>query len=184
MGDDRLARGDWVKAGLKALARDGASALKADRLARELGVSRGSFYWHFADVEAFHRAVLEGWKAVAYEDIVARLAQIEGDRLGALVSGALQSDTKLEKAVRAWAAHDAAARAMVKAVDARRIGYMEQELVALGQTRRTAGARARVIYWTWLGSFLAGEAAPGQALDDVARELLRLAQMDGKEGRR
>ncbi|RTL63482.1 MAG: TetR/AcrR family transcriptional regulator, partial [Hyphomicrobiales bacterium] len=65
MGDDRLARADWVKAGLKALAREGASALKADRLARELGVSRGSFYWHFADVDAFHRAVLEGWKTVA-----------------------------------------------------------------------------------------------------------------------
>lgn len=176
MGDDRLARADWVKAGLKALAREGVSALKADRLARELGVSRGSFYWHFADVDAFHRAVLEGWKAVATEDIVTRLAQIDGDRLGTLVAGALESDTKLEKAVRAWAAHDATARGMVKAVDARRIGYMEEELVALGVSRRAAAARARVIYWTWLGSFLAGETAPQEMLNAVGRELLQLAR--------
>ncbi len=184
MSDDRLTRDDWVKAGLKALAREGASSLKADRLARELGVSRGSFYWHFADVGAFHAAVLEGWKAVAYENIVAGLEHIEGERLATLVAGALKSDTKLEKAVRAWAAHDAAARAMVKAVDTRRIGYMEDELVALGLAKSTAAARARVIYWSWLGSFLEGEPPGKEMLEDVARELLRLAHYDRKTARR
>src|SRR5689334_18004652 len=47
---DRLAAADWVKAGLKALAADGVGALKADLLAKSLGISRGSFYWHFADI--------------------------------------------------------------------------------------------------------------------------------------
>lgn len=180
MGDDRLTREDWVKAGLKALAREGASGLKADRLARELGVSRGSFYWHFADVDAFHAAVLEGWKTVAYENIVAGLKRIDGDRLATLIAGALKSDARLEKAVRAWAAHDATARAMVKAVDARRIGYIEEEIEGLGHKRGTAQARARVIYWSWLGSFLAGEPPSKGLLEDVARELLRLAKAGGK----
>ncbi|CAN0507682.1 unnamed protein product, partial [Phaeothamnion confervicola] len=67
MADDRLTARDWVNAGLKALARSGFTALKADTLSKALGVSRGSFYWHFADVGAFHAAVLQRWREVAYE---------------------------------------------------------------------------------------------------------------------
>ena len=38
-----------------------------------MGVSRGSFYWHFADIGAFHAAILERWREVAAEQIIANL---------------------------------------------------------------------------------------------------------------
>src|SRR5215472_5079767 len=66
----RLTAQDWIDFGLAALARNGADALKADVLARKLKVSRGSFYWHFADLEAFHARVIEQWKKVATEAII------------------------------------------------------------------------------------------------------------------
>ena len=53
---DQLSADDWISQGLKALAKSGFIALKADPLARAMGVSRGSFYWHFADLGAFHAA--------------------------------------------------------------------------------------------------------------------------------
>ena len=50
---DQLSAKDWVDQGLKALASRGFTALKAEPLAKALRVSRGSFYWHFADIAAF-----------------------------------------------------------------------------------------------------------------------------------
>ena len=50
---EQLSAGDWISQGLKALAESGFTALKADPLAKAMGVSRGSFYWHFADLAAF-----------------------------------------------------------------------------------------------------------------------------------
>ena len=56
--DKRLTKMQWLDHGLKTLAHSGASLLKAGTLAKSLGVTRGSFYWHFADVEDFHRQLL------------------------------------------------------------------------------------------------------------------------------
>ena len=55
---DQLSARDWLDQGLKALAARGFTALKAEPLAKAMGVSRGSFYWHLADVDAFHAAIL------------------------------------------------------------------------------------------------------------------------------
>ncbi|MBV9985736.1 helix-turn-helix domain-containing protein, partial [Bradyrhizobium sp.] len=60
----QLSARDWLDLGLKVLARHGFAALKADRLAKTMGVSRGSFYWHFADIAAFHGAILKHWREV------------------------------------------------------------------------------------------------------------------------
>ena len=60
---DQLSARDWLDQGLKALAKSGFTSLKAEPLAKAMGVSRGSFYWHFADIAAFHAAVLRGRSA-------------------------------------------------------------------------------------------------------------------------
>src|ERR1700728_5318779 len=70
---DQLSAKDWLDQGLKALAARGFTALKAEPLAKAMGVSRGSFYWHFADVEAFHAAILKHWREVAAEQVIANL---------------------------------------------------------------------------------------------------------------
>ena len=62
----RLAAQDWIDFALKTLAREGFQALKADVLARKLGVSRGSFYWHFKDLGTFHQCVIDGWKQTGH----------------------------------------------------------------------------------------------------------------------
>jgi len=70
---DQLSAKDWLDQGLKTLARDGFTALKAEPLAKAMGVSRGSFYWHFADIGAFHAAILKQWREVAAEQIIANV---------------------------------------------------------------------------------------------------------------
>ena len=70
---DQLSAKDWLDLGLKVLATQGFTALKAEPLAKAMGVSRGSFYWHFADIGAYHAAILTHWREVAAEQVIAGL---------------------------------------------------------------------------------------------------------------
>jgi AcrR family transcriptional regulator len=117
---DQLSAQDWIDLGLKTLAKSGFTTLKAEPLAKAMGVSRGSFYWHFADIGPFHAAVLERWREVATEQIIAGVeaarARNKGeDPLAVLLRLTFGSKHALEKAVRSWAANDARARAAVPA---------------------------------------------------------------------
>jgi len=76
---DRLSAKDWLDMGLKTLAKSGFTALKAEPLAKAMGVSRGSFYWHFADIDAYHAAILKHWREVAAETIIAYVEAPSGN---------------------------------------------------------------------------------------------------------
>jgi AcrR family transcriptional regulator len=175
MPDDRLRPAEWVNAGLKALAKSGFSALKADTLANRLGISRGSFYWHFADVSAFHAAILRRWREIALENIIDELEGAADGRLEALAYRAFAGDTGIERAVRAWATADARAREAVEAVDAERIRYLRKMLIDAGIPASVAGTRARIINWCYLGFALSSNKLDHDTLKQVVGDLARFA---------
>src|SRR3979490_3174734 len=115
---DQLSAKDWLGQGLKTLASDGFTALKAEPLAKAMGVSRGSFYWHFADVDAFHAAVLKHWHEVAVERIIAGLEALPWGQspIEQLLRRAFSRRPALESAIRSWATLDPVARAVVRGV--------------------------------------------------------------------
>ena len=174
---EQLTADDWIKQGLKALARDGFTALKADPLAKAMGVSRGSFYWHFADVGAFHTAILKHWREVAAEQIIANLeaASDNHDRLPLLLRQAFGGKLALENAVRTWATVDPAARSAVQAIDRRRLGYVESMLRASGLSPGVARARAQIFYWAFVGFARSDKPLPRARRRAVLDELLRMA---------
>src|ERR1700744_3953184 len=121
---EQLSAQDWLHLGLKVLTAQGFTALKAEPLAKAMGVSRGSFYWHFADIAAYHIAILEHWRDVAVERIIADIEALSPDQdaLPALLNRAFGGKPPLlESAMRSWAAQDAPARAVVQAVDRGRL---------------------------------------------------------------
>ena len=176
MIDHRLGPAEWVKAGLKALAKSGFSNLKADTLAHRLGVSRGSFYWHFADVPAFHAALLRRWREIALENIITEVESAPDDRLEALLCRAFAGGSGIERAVRAWATADGRARAAVEAVDAERIGYLRKLLVDGGVPAGVAETRARIMNWTYLGFALSSTKLDHDGLKEVIRDLSQLVR--------
>ena len=112
MGGDEAqparSREDYLETGLELLAVSGPRALTATRVAAELEVTTGSFYWHFKNVAEFHRAVRAYWRQVVVPEVIAeamRQAEDEGskpiDKLGVLVwqSGIYRYDD----AMRSWA---------------------------------------------------------------------------------
>jgi AcrR family transcriptional regulator len=174
---DQLSAKDWLNEGLKALAARGFTALKAEPLAKAMGVSRGSFYWHFADVGAFHAAILAHWREVAAERIIANLeaAPDSENPVTLLLRRAFGSQLALEKAVRTWAAHEPVARNAVQAIDQRRLGYVENLLKASGLAPGIARARAQIIYWAFVGFALSDRPLPRARQAAMLDELLRIA---------
>ena len=59
---------DWIQAGYAILAEEGIKALKIDRLCSRLGVTKGSFYWHFTDIASYRAALVEAWGELRDED--------------------------------------------------------------------------------------------------------------------
>lgn len=164
---------DWIKAGLKALARDGFTALKADVIAKQLAVSRGSFYWHFPDVPAFEKAVMRRWRDVMADAVIRELERLKpaSQRLRHLLRLAFGGNPALEIAMRAWAASDARARAIVRSVDNRRLAYLEAILRDGSVAADQVSPRARIIYWTYLGFVLSGRPVTGAARERLIDQL-------------
>ena len=177
---ERLTAQDWIDFALKTLAHEGSGALKADVLARKLGVSRGSFYWHFAELGAFHARLIAHWKQVTTEAIIADLERIpaRAQRLDVLLRRAFAHDAQFEVRMRAWADENAAAAAALADVDRRRTAYIERMLVDAGIAPSLAATRAQLLYWAYLGAALSRGKLSGARLDRMVAELNRIG-LDG-----
>jgi AcrR family transcriptional regulator len=182
----RLTAQDWIDFALKTLAHEGFDALKADVLARKLGVSRGSFYWHFTDLGAFHARVIEHWKLLATEAIIADIERLQSseERLDALARHAFGRGAAIEIRMRTWADNNAAAAGALSDIDRRRQEYMERLLVRAGIAPPLAATRARLLYWTYLGAALSRSRLTGARLGRMVAELKRLGLGDLPRTRR
>lgn len=132
MKRQRLSRQSWIDAGLSALSKKGPAALAAEPLARDLGTTKGSFYWHFKDVPEFQSAVVKHWQSVAFADVVNALADNGNaeQRLRRFGRGILRNGH--DPAVRAWARADKNVAKAIAQVDAERLTYLSNLLRHLG----------------------------------------------------
>ena len=76
----RLSREHWIEAALDALGEGGVGAVAVEPLAARLGVTKGSFYWHFPSREALLVAALERWEAMEQETVFGKLEAISDPR--------------------------------------------------------------------------------------------------------
>lgn len=128
-----LQRADWVRAGLTALASAGPNAVNIALLAERLGVTKGSFYWHFASKDELLDGILEEWKKRATDRVIEIVESATGDareKIGRLAVLGVSSSIEekggsLELAMRTWARSDKRVRSAVAAVDRQRVEYLE-----------------------------------------------------------
>jgi len=118
--------------------------------------------------------VLKRWREIAAEQIIADVEAAGGEPLKALLRRSFGARLDLERAVRNWAAFDAGAQAAVRAIDRRRLDYIEEQLALRGLDRATAQARAQILYWTFLGFALSAAPVPAARLQGMIDEILRM----------
>ncbi len=172
--NDRLTKSDWLTQGLRTLARDGANALKVGPMAAKLGVSRGSFYWHFRDIGDFRAQLLQTWQERSTDRVIRELEarKAEPDRLAHLMKRAFSVKRDLDRAIRSWAAEDGDVARVVAAVDAARVAYIARMLVSAGVDSQRARSRAAFMYWAYLGQAIVMDprhsSMTAAAIDDIS----------------
>jgi AcrR family transcriptional regulator len=172
--NDRLTKSDWIKHGLRTLAKDGANALKVGPMSIEMKVSRGSFYWHFRDIADFRSQILRSWQERSTDQVIQEIEaeKTEPDRLKHLMKRAFTGKRSLDRAIRSWAAQDENVAAIVASVDARRVAYIEKLLVAVGVESQKALPRAAFMYWAYLGQAIVMDSSHSSiatsAMDDIS----------------
>ena len=184
----RLGRQEWIDVGLMTLAAHGPDAVRVERLAESLGVTKGSFYWHFKDRCALLGAMLEAWQSLATNAVIETVESKGGDaraRLSTLFTIVFASDGRLDHAVRSWAAQDELARSTLDAIDRRRFDYLVSLFTELGFKSVEARARARFAYHALIGQFMVGKPAAlhqglSAYLDVILPMLVRAGPPDHK----
>ena len=145
--NQRLSRDEWLGRALEALANEGGGVLTIDELVQRLGVSRGSFYWHFKDRTDFVRQLVDYWSVLFTRGVAQETNQSEGSARERLLSlmERIVSDrlARYDIAIRAWASHNQVAARGVKKVDEFRLSYVRSLFEEMGFTGEELDMRTR-----------------------------------------
>jgi AcrR family transcriptional regulator len=171
-----LSRNDWLKAARLGLLTGGVEAVRVEKLARNLRVTKGSFYWHFKDREELLDLLLREWEEELLKDIIPRLNGRRGrEALRMLLrlmvarvplgeEGILPSDA----AMFTWAS--------VSPVVAQRVNRAERKRIHLLKTIIGRALHVELIYLVWVGFVARGQRDPDsrKRFPQIARMMLDL----------
>ncbi len=148
-----LDRHEWIEAAIDVLAEQGVQGMRIEVLAKNFGVTKGSFYWHFKDRQDLVDGVLETWRDGRIRDIDKQTGASPGREREQLlhlidVYGATRNrkGISIELAVREWARRDAQAAAIVEEVDSWRLECTRQLFVRRGLSDDEAKSRSLLLY--------------------------------------
>lgn len=170
----RLSRDDWLDAAFKAVVEGGFDNIRVLAIADTLGVTRGSFYWHFTDHADLVKSLLARWQASeialdqrlqsqATDDPRADLEQLLEAALAH--AGPDLENIRFELALRGLGRRDPAVASMLVEVDDARMGLFEQKFLRLTGESKTANELAVLFYLAIVGSHqaLSRPTSPPQA---------------------
>ena len=157
----RLTKDDWIKAAFRSLTKHGPKGIGVDKLARVLGVTKGSFYWHFKDLADLHTEMVAHWRRIATNDVLGRVeapGRSPRDVLIALFEELSTNPAEeyggalAETAIRSWSVTNPDVAREIAAEDIARVGYVRALLRRAGLTEDLATARAAYFYAALVGA--------------------------------
>ncbi len=172
----RLSVEDWLQAGYTLLAEQGVRALKVESLCRQVGVTRGSFYWHFDDMDGYRAALVESWNTFLEQDRRS-LAELDAlpprERLSAMMTALISpAHWMLERAMREWARTDPLAASNIRAADRQLLRSVTRAYADYGFSPTDAKLRAELTFAAGIGLLhLAGSAEQAQSVAQRERFL-------------
>jgi AcrR family transcriptional regulator len=175
-----LSREDWIKAATHLIAQEGVQAVAVEPLALALGVTKGSFYWHFKNRDELIHAALEAWEQDQSADVVARYGAIADPRrrLRVLLFAAFE-DVENGKFFTALAvsSEDARVQPYLKRATERRLAFGAESFRSLGFPPEEARERSLLAYAAYAGYFQLLRSTPEAvaAVTDLSGYVRRLA---------
>ena len=145
----------WAAAALDAMASGGLEAVAVEPLARRLGVTKGSFYWHFSSRDALVHAALQLWEKRETDDAIVGVEE-EPDPYERIVKLFKRGNSSYRAGrlylALAAASDDPAVGRVVQRVSARRLAYLHKCYLALGLTEHDARLWSTFAYATFIGN--------------------------------
>ena len=151
---DRQSRNSWLQAALKALAKGGIDLVKVESLARNLGVTKGSFYWHFKDREQFLDELLNFWADQSTQTVIANpnYPTDSTARVRAVAEDIVRRDLgDMDPHIRSWPQYDKRRARVVAKIDKIRFKFLRDLFIAAGFSTSDADIRAQSLYRYALG---------------------------------
>ena len=157
----QLQRFDWLRAALDIFVAEGIDAVRITRLADDLGVTRGSFYWHFQNREDLINSLVSYWKdknTVAITDSMAQATSLADGifRFFETCIDASLFDPRLDLALREWARRSTSIHALVQSEDQARLDALCDFYLRFDYPMPQALIRARVLYYSQIGFYALG----------------------------
>jgi AcrR family transcriptional regulator len=165
-----LTGADWVQAALAAIAEGGLAAVAVEPLARRLGATKGSFYWHFPTRDALIAAALKEWERAETDAPIQRLEVIRdpAERLRAVTLAAVTDRAGgLRDAALSASADHPLVKPVLERVTAHRLRFLTDAYQQLGWPPPQAAHRALLLYTPYVGLFHYLRAAPGPTPTDA-----------------
>jgi len=176
-----LDRNEWIEAAIDVLAEQGVQGMRIEVLAKNFGVTKGSFYWHFKDRQDLVDGVLQTWRDGRIRDIDKQTGASPGREREQLlhlidVYGATRNrkGISIELAVREWARRDAQAAAIVEEVDSWRLQCTRQLFVRRGVSDEEAKSRSLLLYAYVFGQSLMACERYDPAIGELKRWIAEL----------
>ncbi len=149
----QLDRNEWIAAAIEVLADHGMEGMRIEVLAKNFGVTKGSFYWHFKDRQDLFDAVLQTWKEGRIRDIDKQTSAAPGQEREKLLqvidvysANRNRKGITIELAVRDWARRDPLVATVVEEVDTWRLECTRKLFVASGLSDSEAKSRSLLLY--------------------------------------
>ena len=174
----RTPRTSWIQEGLRALGVGGPDAVRIEKLAQALGVTKGGFYWHFEDRPALLEEMLDAWERLVVDEVIDRVESEGGDartklrRLSALASSSREL-MKIELAVRDWARRDKAVAKRLRRIDNRRMEYMRSLFGEFCPDEDDVEVRCLFMFSLFIGNHFIAADHGARSRADVLRLALR-----------
>jgi len=156
--ESRLSKTDWLRHGLEALRLYGIKDLNIDALAEYIGVTKGSFYWHFKDRSDFYKHLIKYWEEELTTSVMERIIALPGaadERLKALMELVIKEElARYDADIRAWSVYEEIAEKAVARIDKIRMGFVKSLFKEMGFSKKEAEIRSRLFYLYIIGEFM------------------------------
>lgn len=149
----RLNKTDWFAEGLRILSEFAQDKIKILYLCKRLGVTRGSFYHHFASIDEYIDALMTHWSETNTSDFIKAADQATSpvERIQILNEMVIEADIAVEAAIRSWSYYNEIVRRKLKMVDSVRLGYLKQIFLDMEMDETTAASLANIEYALLVG---------------------------------
>lgn len=156
----QASREDWLLATLDVLRERGIEGVKVVAIARRLGLTSGSFYWHFKNIQDLLDGVLEYWEEIQTGHIIDDAIKFDGapdERIRNLMHQVIAEDaSRPDGAVAVWAKSDAGAAVCYKRAMVKRFEFSAWLFEEAGFDSKAAEIRGRMMVMTLMGETTAG----------------------------